>query len=150
MIDKLFPARPEQYTGRPIAKWFFILITIVTIARSLIHILAPDGGAQSIATIPLDSFSQSGAETGISMFAFWGLSQLLIGLLYVAVLCRYPGLIPLMYLSLLIEYGARILIGLVKSIQTTGTAPGVVGNFIFIPLALVMLILSLQSGSDEG
>ena len=79
------------------------------------------------------------------IFALWGLSQLLIGLIYLVVLWRYPGLIPLMYLTLVVEYGARIIIGLLKPAEFTGTAPGGVGNFILLPLAVVMLILSLRS-----
>ena len=81
---------PEQltnaYRGRPIAKWFFVVLTIMTVARSLIHILAPDGGAQSIATIPLDTYTESGSAAVVLIFALWGLSQLLIGIIYILVL----------------------------------------------------------------
>ncbi len=41
---------------------------------------APDGGAQSIATIPLDSYTANGADTVILIFSYWGLSQLIIGI----------------------------------------------------------------------
>ncbi|MCD6284573.1 MAG: hypothetical protein J7M39_01510 [Anaerolineae bacterium] len=60
MLKAMFPKQlTNDYRGRPIARWVSIILTIVTVARSLIHILAPDGGAQSIATIPLDTFTQS-------------------------------------------------------------------------------------------
>ena len=150
MLDHLFPRKYlKTYRGNPIAKWGFALITIVTIARSLVHMFLPDGGAQSIATIPLESFTVNGADTVILMFALWGLSQLLIGFIYGLVLWRYQAFIPSMYLLLVIEYGIRIVLGVMKPIQTTGTAPGAVGNFIIVPLAIVMLVLSLREGDKE-
>ena len=119
---------------------------MVTIGRSLVHMFLPDGGAQSIATIPLDSFTVDGADAVILIFALWGLSQLLIGFIYGLVLWRYQAFIPSMYLMLIIEYGMRIVLGAMKPIQTTGTAPGAIGNFIIVPTAIVMLVLSLREG----
>ncbi len=79
MLDKLFPGKgSNDYQGRPISKLVFIVITLVTIVRSLIHIIAPEGGAQSIATIPLENYSEAAAATVILMFSLWGLSQLLM------------------------------------------------------------------------
>ena len=107
----------------------------------------PDGGAQSIATIPLDTFTVNGAAALIHLFGLWGLSQLLFGLLYAIVLWRYQSLIPLMYLFILMEYTGRLLLTFAKPFETNGTAPGAIGNYVLIPLALVMLILSLQERS---
>ena len=145
MVDRLFPQPiTNQYCGAPIAKWVFLLLTVITIGRSLAHIFLPDGGAHSIATIPLDSFTTNGEATAIHIFALWGLSQLLFGLLYLVVLWRYQALIPLMYLFILIEYTGRLLLTFAKPIVTTGTAPGAIANYILIPFALLMLVLSLK------
>ena len=51
--------------------------------------------------------------------------------------------IPLFYVIFVTEYVGRLLIGLAKPIETAGTAPGAIGNMIFIPLGLVLLALSL-------
>ena len=81
MLKKLLPEIVDNnYRGHKIALWFFYLITIVTIIRSCIHVFKDDGGAQSIATIPLDTFSNGGAEAVVFIFAYWGLSQLMFGL----------------------------------------------------------------------
>ena len=145
MFENLFPETiTNSYRGTSIAKWVFVAVTLMTIARSLAHIFLPDGGAQSIATIPLDSFTANGAAALIHIFALWGLSQLLFGLFYVIVLWRYQSLIPLMWLFILIEYSGRLLLAFVKPFETAGTAPGAIGNYIFIPLALFMLLLSLR------
>jgi hypothetical protein len=142
-MNRLFPTDPGRYTGHPLARWALLALTVVTIARSLVHILAPDGGAQSIATIPLDSYTAPGAAAVVTLFALWGISQLLLGLVNVVVLRRYPGLIPLMYLLTALEYGLRLSLGVFKPLEVTGTAPGAVGNYVLVPLALVMLWLSL-------
>jgi hypothetical protein len=125
MLERLFPTnKTNTYRGNPIAQWVFVLLTVATIARSLVHMFSSDGGAQSIATIPLDSFTANGADAVILIFALWGLSQLIIGIVYGIVLWRYQALIPLMYLFMIFEYRMRIVLGEIKPIETTGTAPG--------------------------
>jgi len=128
------------YLGPKIPLYLFYFITLITVARSLVHIFAPDGGASSIATIPINNFANGGRETVIFMFAVWGLSQLMIGLLYLIVSLRYKSLVALMYISIFVEYLGRFLIGHTKTIQTLETAPGEIGNYVMIPLSLVMVV----------
>jgi len=40
----------------------------------------------------------------------------------------------------------RIVIGQMKPIVTTGTAPGSVGSWVMVPVCIVLLILSLLPG----
>ena len=134
----------NNYEGKKIALYLFYLFTTMTVGRSLVHMFAPDGGAESIATIPLRSYSAEAADVVIHIFAEWGLTQLLFGILYAIVLLKYKSLIPLMYLFILIEYTGRLFLTLYKPIMIEGTAPGGIGNYILIPFALLMFILSLQ------
>jgi hypothetical protein len=151
MLDRLFPQpATNHYQGQTVAKWAFALLTILTIARSLAHILLPDGGAQSIATIPLDEFTANGAATAVHLFALWGLSQLLLGLFYLVVFWRYQSLIPLMYLLIFVEYTVRLGLTIVKPLETTGTAPGAIGNYVIILLALFMLVLALMPPRNQS
>lgn len=143
MLNKILPDTIDNtLRGRKIALWLFYLITIVTIVRSCIHIFKYDGGAQSIATIPLDSYTEGGAAAVIFIFAYWGLGQLIMGILYVIVALKYKSMIPLMYVFLFIEYAGRWGISFFKSIETTGQAPGGVANYVFIPLSIILLVLS--------
>lgn len=147
MIEKLLP-RPatNQYKGHPLAKWVFAALTLITLGRSLVHMFAEDGGAQSIASISLDAFSAGGANTVITVFGLWGLSQLIIGLIFAIALWRYQSLIPLMYLFFSFEYLMRLLAFLyTPGLEKLDTAPGEIGNVIFLPLGLVMLWLSLRA-----
>lgn len=116
------------------------VFTLVGIGRSLLHIFLPDGGAQLIATIPLDSFSEEAKAVIIGMFAFWGLSQLLSSLVYVYILMKRKEWLPFAWLLLFIEYASRWLIGQFKPFETVQTAPGAIGNYLFTLLSVVMLV----------
>ena len=70
------------FSGRKASLWFFYALTAITLWRSQHHLLAADGGAQSIATIPLDTYSAEASGTVMGIFALWGLSQLVIGIIY--------------------------------------------------------------------
>ena len=98
-MNMLFPKTVDNtYNGNKLPLYFFYILTTVTIGRSLAHMFLEDGGAQSIATIPLDSYSVEAADVVIHIFSEWGLTQLLFGVLCAIVLWRYKSLIPLMYL----------------------------------------------------
>ena len=151
MFEKLLPKNIDNhYRGMSIAKWVFVAMTVMTVGRSLVHIFVPDGGAQSIATIPLNAFSNAASTVIIGMFAQWGLTQIMFGLLYVLVLWRYQSLIPLMWTFILFEYSGRFLLGLYKPFETVGQAPGGIGNMVFPVLALVMVALSLKERQHEN
>ena len=126
---RLLPATiGNEYRGSRVALIFFVFMAVMTVARSLIHIVAPDGGAQSIATIPLDSFTANGAATVVHLFAL-----------------------------ALVEYATRLALTWIKPMEIAGTAPGGVGNYVLIPVLAVMLWLSLcrragraSAGSPSG
>jgi hypothetical protein len=69
----------------------------------------------------------------------------MFGVLYGLVLWRYQAWIPLMWVFIVFEYSGRLLLTLYKPFETTGQAPGRIGNYIFIPLVLLMLSLSLRN-----
>ena len=139
----------NTYSGNIIPKILFYIVILFTIVRSLIHIFAHDGGAMSIATIPLDKYPSAAANTVIYLFGVWGLSQLIMGVFYLIVSLRYKSLIPLMYIFVAFEYAMRLVIGHMKPVVTAGTAPGAVGNYILIPLALTMFFLSIWKKADS-
>ena len=146
MLERILPQTvTNNYRGHPLAQWALVALTVITIGRSLVHMFAADGGAQSIASIALDTFSQGGANTVITVFALWGLSQLIIGLIYALVIWRWRSLIPLMYVLFSFEYFMRLIAGFYSpGLEKLQTAPGEVGNVIFLPLGLALLALSLR------
>ena len=150
MWQKILPRQLDnECPGNPVALWLFCLVIAVTVGRSLAHILLPDGGAQSIATVPLDQFSWEGAAAVITTFALWGLSQLLLSVVMVLVAVRYRGLIPAMYLLILVEYLGRVAIGLGKPLPTLTTPPGATGNLFFIAVAMIGLALCFRENRSD-
>lgn len=145
IINRILPQNiNNSYLGYDLAKYVFYFLTSITLWRSQHHLFSPDGGAQSIATIPLDTFTSNGAAAVIGVFGLWGLSQLIIGILYLLTSLKYRALIPLMYLLMCVEYCVRAFyFPIFKPIPTAGTAPGALGNMPLIVISLTMLVLSL-------
>ncbi|MBK6791101.1 MAG: hypothetical protein IPG80_00870 [Anaerolineales bacterium] len=81
--------------------------------------------------------------------ALWGSSQLLFALIQLLAVIRYRSLIPFMWLMLALEVLLRELVGAMKPITFAHTPPGAIGNQIILPLAVVMVVWSLWSGSKN-
>ncbi len=108
----------------------FTMIALVSVTRSLIHLLAPDSGAGSIAGVDLAAAGPLG-ERGIVFFlAQWGGGQLVLALVQVLVLVRYRSLVPLLYALLLVEIGLRVLVAHLKPMSFGHVPPGQVGNYV--------------------
>ena len=54
-----------------------------------------------------------------------------------------------MYFLMIVEYIMRIVLGNLKSIEVDSTLPGAVANLIVVPLASIMLILSLRGSNRD-
>ena len=67
----------NNYKGLKIALYIFYILTIVTLWRSQHHLFAADGGAMSIASIPLDTFTSDGEMAVIGVFSLWPLCRCL-------------------------------------------------------------------------
>lgn len=146
-LYRLFPKSADnQYNGSKLAMWVFLLIALTSTARSCIHMLAPDGGAGSIAGLDLSS---GGAANIIFAFGLWGLSQLIYAFIQLLVALRYKTLIPFMYLVLTFETAGRMAVGVLKPPVLLHTPPGGAANYIILPLAILMLVLSLRTANTK-
>ena len=138
----MFPACADNtLRGSKLPAYIFALIGVVSLVRSCIHVFAPDGGAGTIAGMNLDV---AGADGIIFSFALWGSSQLIYAVVQLTVAFRYRSLIPAMYLLLILETLLRILVGRMKPVDFSHTPPGAYGNYVMLPLAIVMLAISLR------
>lgn len=141
LLVKLLPAIADNtISGMKLPVYVFTLLAIVSTVRSCIHLFAPDGGAGSIAGMDL---SVAGAGGIIFAFALWGSSQLIYALIQLTVAFRYRSLVPAMYVLLIFETLLRMLVGRMKPVTFAHTPPGAIGNYVILPLAAVMLALSL-------
>jgi len=147
IFEAILPPKIDNtLRGLKLPFYVFALYAIVSTVRSCIHLLAPDGGAGSIAGMDL---SVAGAEGIIFAFALWGSSQLLFALIQLLVVFRYRSLVPFMYLMLILEILLLELVGYMKPILFAHTPPGAIGNQVILPLAVIMLVLSLWSAIKQ-
>jgi hypothetical protein len=98
-VSLLPPSTNDAYRGMKLAARGLIFLAAGTIIPALIHIGLPDGGAGVIAGLDL---TQGGATT-ISLFAWAGTTQLVWGLMLLAISVRYRSLVPLALTLLVIE-----------------------------------------------
>ena len=141
IFETLLPSSVDNtIRGTRIPFYIFALYAIVSAVRSCIHLLSPDGGAGTIAGMDL---SVAGADGIVFAFALWGSSQLLFAIIQLLVVFRYKSLVPFMYLMLILEVLLRELVGKMKPVIFAHTPPGAIGNQIILPLAVLMLMLSL-------
>jgi hypothetical protein len=139
-LAALFPANPSTPGGPALAWWIAVLYLCLITVRSLIHMLAVDGGAHNIATIDV---SVAGGANIIAIFGQWGASQLLLALLLWVLLLRYRGLVPLVLLIFILEPALRAFVGHLKPVITEGVAPGMALNWLVEPILVVAFFLSL-------
>ncbi len=150
MLNRIFPERIDNhYRGYKLALWLFVPITIMKVAISLVHIFYADGGAQSISTIPLDTYTPGAAQNVIALFSRMGLDQLLLGLLFVVVLIRYRAMIPLMYVLMIVNYIALEGIVYMKPLVLAGTSGASTPALVLTALTISGLVLSLLGKGYE-
>lgn len=133
------------YQGTKFSLVFLIVLTIVTTLRSLAHIFLPDGGANSIAGLDV---SVAGGSNLIALFAQWGYTQLLLSVMMWGVIVFARYLIPFALLVQTLDWGGRILVGLMKSVEVASPPPGEIGSYILWPLCLIAVWFALPKKVD--
>jgi hypothetical protein len=104
------------------------------------HIFLPDGGAGSIAGMDVEV---EGGNNIIAMFGQWGFSQLLLAGLMWVIIFKQRHLVPLALLFQTLDWGGRILVGLIKPVEIASTPPGEIGSYILFPLCVIALWFSM-------
>lgn len=146
-IAALLPADAATFQGPHLAVWGAMAWLVAITVRSLIHMLLPDGGAQSIATIDV---AVAGGSNIVALFGQWGASQLLLALLLWALLLRYRGLVPLVLAVFAAEPVLRGVAGHLKPVATMGAAPGVELNWVVLPMLALLLWMSLCPADQKA
>ncbi|HUA28946.1 MAG TPA: hypothetical protein VMC03_08665 [Streptosporangiaceae bacterium] len=138
-LSRLIPVDVTTFCGPRWTAGALAAVNAAGMARSLIHILARDSGAQSIATMDTDV---TGGGNIVSLLAQWGGAQLLESGMIWIVLWRYRGLVPLMLGVVTAEQLLRVAIGKAKPLATTRTPPGALSK-VLLPAAAATLAISL-------
>ncbi|MEY4557887.1 MAG: hypothetical protein RL024_45 [Actinomycetota bacterium] len=139
---KIFNRRSDvnEYRGSRLSFLFLVVLTAVATGRSLAHIFLPDGGAQSIAGMDVEV---EGGNNIIAMFGQWGFSQLLLAGLMWVIIFKQRHLVPLALLFQTLDWGGRILVGLLKPVEIASAPPGEIGSYVLFPLCVIALWFSM-------
>jgi len=144
ILAVLLPSTADNtIRGMKLPFYVFEAVAILSLARSCIHLFAPDGGAGSIAGMILPN---AGVDGVVFAFALWGSAQFVYAVIQLVAAFRYRSLVPLLWLLVIVEILLRLLVGHMKPVSFVHTPPGAIGNFVLLPLAALMLALSLWSG----
>ncbi|HEY0660086.1 MAG TPA: hypothetical protein VGD21_01995 [Lysobacter sp.] len=145
MLRRIFPAMIDnRLRGHVLALWLFVPLALMKVALGLVHILRADGGAQSVSTMPLDTYPAGAAQNIVGLMARMGLEQLLLGLVFVVVLLRYRALIPLMYAVAVLHYLGHTAIVAMKPLVLAGTSGAGTVHLVIAAISVVGLVLSLS------
>lgn len=139
-FKKLLPNNPTSFEGFRAIRIVTALFLLVMVIRSCIHLFAADGGARNIAGIDADV---EGGNNIIAIFHQWGAIQLILAVLLVVLFLRYPGLTPLILLTLALDPVMRFIAGQMMSVTSTGTPPGEALNAASFYLLTLLFIASL-------
>jgi len=144
-VSRLLPGDSAIFRGPKWTVGVLAAVNAVGTARSLIHIIKPDSGAQSIAS--MDTHVKGGKNI-VALLGQWGGAQLLeAGLIWV-VLSRYRGLVPLMLAVVTAEQALRVGIGQFKPLETAHTPPGALSK-VLLPASAVALAMSLNQHEES-
>ena len=139
-FKKLLPNNPTSFEGFRVIRIVTAIFLLVMVVRSCIHLFAADGGAQSIAGIDT---SVEGGNNIIAIFHQWGAIQLILAVLLLVLFFRYPGLTPLILLTLALDPVMRFIAGQMMSVTSTRTPPGEALNAASFYLLTLLFIASL-------
>jgi hypothetical protein len=140
MRNSVFPKDPKNYGGFTFVRVIAFVFMLIVVARSLVHLFTPDGGAQSIAGIDT---SVAGGNNIIAIFHQWGAIQLLLVSLMLVLFFAYKGLTPLIILFLSLDAPLRALAGTMGAVESAHTPPGEALNWPAFALLMVLFVVSL-------
>ena len=152
LMNSLLPeVADNNLRSHRIAYWVLWIYVLKSIFAGVVHMFAPDGGAQSIGSVKLDSFTQEGADSVVTMFGLWGMEQFVIGVIVLVISLRYKSLLPLAWAIYAIEYAGRALSHMfTPGLDTAHTPPGVMVDTLLVPLAFAMLLFALYTTKQDG
>jgi hypothetical protein len=144
MFDDLLPTSLDNsYRGHKLALWLFGLLILM---KSVIGLNSIVNGAAVMSTadgIALNTYPAAAAQNLVALWALVGLAHVVIGVMGVLVLVRYRGMVPLMFVLLLLQHLGGRLIGEFHPIVRTGAPPASAINAVLLTVMIVGFALSL-------
>jgi len=149
-LKKVLSSDLSSFAGYRVVRIATAFYLLVIIARSSIHLFASDGGANSIAGIDI---SVAGGDNIVAIFHQWGATQLLLALFLSLLFIRYPGMTPLIVLTLALEPVMRLIAGQIKSVTADGPPPGESLNgpsLVFLAVLFIASVLEKRTPKNQS
>lgn len=140
-VTNLLPDDVSSYSGFGVVRVVTAILMAIVVVRSCIHVFSADGGASRIAGVDT---SVVGGDNIIAMFHQWGAVQLTLISLLIVVFVRYPGLTPLVILTMAMDPVTRSIASRMKRLTSTKTPPGARLNWPAFVVLAVLLVFSLS------
>lgn len=151
MLERLFPRRIDNaYGGHRAALWLLGLVLALKLLMSINAIANTESVASGADGFRLASYGADGANAVLMLFALSALSALMLTLVGIGALVRYRGIIPLVYLLLLVEHGARRLIVNTYAVERSATSVAVPINIALLVLLVLGFALSLSPAKQRS
>jgi uncharacterized membrane protein HdeD (DUF308 family) len=144
-IKRVLPKDPSTYKGHKSIRIITAVYLFIVVIRSCVHLFASDGGANSIAGIDV---SVEGGDNIIAIFHQWGAIQLILAGFLVVLFFRYPGLTPLVVLTLTIDPIMRAIAGQMMPVTSQSTPPGEALNWPAFFTLVVLFVASIAENSS--
>jgi hypothetical protein len=146
MLARIFPKQfDNNYRGLWLAVWLFVPLMLVKAVQGVNSIIMTRLVLAGADGIPVDQYTNGGAETVVALFALLGMYLLIIPLQSLIVLVRYRSMIPFMYVCLIaVQIGARVLNIVNPIARPDGPPIGFTINLVVFALTLIGFALSLQ------
>lgn len=155
LIEKVLPKQANNnYQGSVIAQYGFYLLMAIYTFRGFMHFLADDGGINSIASIIIFPFMEGAPDPNNVIYLFaslWGSAQLVTLFIFYICIWRYRNLLPLLWLTVVIEVPMRMISGTLHPLDSTfyeHVPPGATGSLPLLAVAIIMLVLSVRHKSQ--
>lgn len=147
ILKRLLPQQLDnRYTGHWLGKWLFLIVVLARLAIGMNSTVNTRFVAMSADGIPLDKYAPAAAETVTALFGISGFFLLLLSLFGLLAFFRYRAMIPLLFLLLLVDQLARMIILHIHPIERSGVATANLGlgfGLLILLATLVGLGLSL-------
>ena len=139
-IKMLLPNDLSLFAGYRLVRVGTAIFLCVSVVRSAIHLFSSDGGASGIAGIDI---SVAGGDNIVAIFHQWGATQLILAVFLSFLFIRFPGMNPLILLTLAMDPVMRLVAGQMKSVTTDDPPPGESLNGPVFAFLIVLFAASL-------
>ncbi len=135
------PSTNASYAGAPWAAHLLAVLGVLTVVPGLIHEFLPDGGAGTIAGMDLGVCG----DTVAALFAWAGATQIVFGVVMLAVALRFRTFVPVVFVLVLIERSLHALNAWVLKPGSGHHPPEHYAVLVVLPLLLVGLVAASRS-----